>query len=205
MEEDLQILQEDRIKFHNNPLLGYFNINSLRNKVTDLRIIFKDLSLDYFVLSETKLDESFPTAQFTLEGYEIRSRKDRDKYGGGLIKFVKNGCICKTITEYTSDKIECICPKFTILKSKWIYFSIYRPLVSSNFTIFFEELTKVLSKAALKYENSIPLDETHLDAVRGLIELRGFHPSASTSGACRSDAATSDKDKQICFMLMPRT
>ena len=34
-------------------------------------IIFKDLSLDYFFLSETKLDESFPTAQFALEGYKI--------------------------------------------------------------------------------------------------------------------------------------
>ena len=41
--------------------------------------------------------------------------------------------------------------------------------------------------------NAVPLDETHLDVVRGLIELRGFHPSASTSGARRSDAATSDK------------
>ena len=49
----------------------------------------------------------------------------------------------------------------------------------------------------------VPLDETHLDAMRGLIELRGFQPSASTSGARQSDAATSDKDKQICFMLMP--
>ena len=72
MEADLQILQDDRIKYHNNPLLGYLKINSLRNKVTDLRIIFKDLSLDYFVLSEAKLDESFPTAQFTSEGYETR-------------------------------------------------------------------------------------------------------------------------------------
>ena len=51
----------------------------------------------------------------------------------------------------------------------------------------------------------VPLDETHLDAVRGLIELRGFHPSVSTSRARRSDAAMSDKDKQICFVLMPRT
>ena len=40
---------------------------------------------------------------------------------------------------------------------------------------------------------------------KGLIELRGFHPSASTGGARRSDVATSDKDKQICFMLMLRT
>ena len=51
----------------------------------------------------------------------------------------------------------------------------------------------------------LPLDETHLDAVRWLIELRGLHPSASTSGDRRSDAATSDKDKQTCFILMPRT
>ena len=139
------------IKFHNNPLLGYLSIKSLRNKVTDLRIIFKGLSLDYFVLSGTKLDESFPTAQFTLEGYEIRSRKDSDKYGGGLIEFVKNGFICKTIPEYTSDKLECICSEFSISKSKWICFSIYRPPVSSNLTTFFEELTKVLSNTRTLY------------------------------------------------------
>ena len=120
-------------------------------------------------MSETKLDESFSTAQFTLEGYEIRSRKDRGKYGGGLIEFIKNGFICKTIPEYTSDRIECICSEFTISKSKWICFSIYRPPVSSNLTTFFEELTKVLSKAVLKYENIIPLDGTHLVVVRGLI------------------------------------
>ena len=137
IEADLQILQEDRIKFHNNPLLGYLNINSLRNKVTDLRIIFKGLSLDYFVLSETKLDESFPTAQFTLEGYTIRSRKDRDKCGGGLIEFVKNGFI-----EYTSDKIVCICSEFTISKSKWICLSIYRPPVCSNLTNTFRRTDK---------------------------------------------------------------
>ena len=54
------------------------------------------------------------------------------------------------------------------------------------------------------YNDQHSLVETHLDAVRGTIELKGFYPSASTSGARRS-AATSDKDKQICFMLMPRT
>ena len=48
------------------------------------------------------------------------------------------------------------------------------------------------------------LDEIHLDAMRELIVLRGFRPSASKSRARRSDAATSDKDKQICFLLMPR-
>ena len=45
-------------------MIGYLNINSLRNKLTDLRVILKHLSLDYFVFSEMKLDESFPNAQW---------------------------------------------------------------------------------------------------------------------------------------------
>ena len=36
------------------------NINSVRNTIEDLQIIVQDLTLDYLVLSETKLDESFP-------------------------------------------------------------------------------------------------------------------------------------------------
>ena len=90
MEADLKILQDDWVNFYNNPLLGYLNISNFQNKVTCLRIVFKDLLLDYLVLSGTTLDQSFPTAQFTLEGYEIRSRKDIDKHGGGLIKFVRS-------------------------------------------------------------------------------------------------------------------
>ena len=52
------------------------------------------------------------------------------------MEFVKDGFICKAIPEYTSDKIECICSEFTISKNKWICFSIYKPPVSSNLTLF---------------------------------------------------------------------
>ena len=61
-----------------------------------------------------------------------------------------------------SDKIQCICSEFAISKSKWICFSIYRPPVSSNLTTFFEELTKVLSKAVLKYENIILMGDFNI-------------------------------------------
>ena len=37
--------------------------------INDLRLI----NLDYLVISETKLDESFPNAQFNLRQFEIRS------------------------------------------------------------------------------------------------------------------------------------
>ena len=75
-ETGLQQLQEDRLKHHKNPLISHLDINSLRNKITDLRVIIKTLSLDYLILSEIKVNESFRTSQFNVEGYEIRARGD---------------------------------------------------------------------------------------------------------------------------------
>ena len=45
----------------------------------ELRLIIHDVPIDYFVSSETKLDNSFPNAQLTINNSEIRARRDRDK------------------------------------------------------------------------------------------------------------------------------
>ena len=60
---ELQILHDERLIHNKNTMIGYLNVSSLRNKLTDLRVILKYLSVDYFVLSETKIDETFPNAQ----------------------------------------------------------------------------------------------------------------------------------------------
>ena len=83
------MLQNDRLKFLHNLLIVYLNVNSLRNKVIDLGEILKD----YLVIRETKLDESFPNAQFKLNGYKVRTRRD----GGELIEFVRKGFVCKRL------------------------------------------------------------------------------------------------------------
>ena len=69
---DLQIMYKNRLKPPRKPLIEYPNINSLRNKIVDAREVVGKLQLDYFVLSETKLDDSFPSAQFYIENFEIR-------------------------------------------------------------------------------------------------------------------------------------
>ena len=53
-------LRENRLKYVNNPLIGYLNRNSFRNKIVDLREIVFELSHDYLVLSETKIDQTCP-------------------------------------------------------------------------------------------------------------------------------------------------
>ena len=57
----------------------------MRNKVIELGEILKDLPLDYLIISENKLDASFPNVQFKLSGYEVRGRRETHKHGGGLI------------------------------------------------------------------------------------------------------------------------
>ena len=89
------MLKKDRLNYLRNPLIGYLNINSIRNKISDIREVFGKLQLDYFVLSETKIDESFPSAQFNTDDYIIRNRRYRVKHGGGLIEVVRKGFIIK--------------------------------------------------------------------------------------------------------------
>ena len=71
---DLQIMYENRLKHPQNPLIRYQNIYSLRNKIADAREVFEKHQLDYFVLSETRLNDSFLSAQFYIENFAIRNR-----------------------------------------------------------------------------------------------------------------------------------
>ena len=76
------------------------------------------LSPDYLVISETKLCDTFLSAQFSIPDYEIRARRDRHESGGGLIEFVKKGLICKRLKNFETSASECICSEITICRRK---------------------------------------------------------------------------------------
>ena len=163
---DLQILRKLRLKYPRNPLIGYLNINSLRNKIIDVRELIGRLQLDYFVISETKLDSSFPSAQFHVVDYEIRNRRDRNKSGGRLIEFVKKGIITKRLKDLETNLSETICTQITISKKRWFCMSVYRPPTSSNIDTFFAELTISLSKAVNKFDNLIIMGDFNIDITK---------------------------------------
>ena len=57
------------------------NINSLRNK-SDYFIEQITRNIDILVISETKLDSSFPTGEFLINGYSEPFKIDRNSQGG---------------------------------------------------------------------------------------------------------------------------
>ena len=131
----LQILCKLRLKYPRNLLIGYPNINSLRNKIIDVREIIGWLQLDCFVISETKSDFSFRSVQFHIEGYDVRNRRDRNKSGHGLNEFVKKGVITEGLNDLETNLSETICTEITISKKR-LYMSVYRPRSSSNIDTF---------------------------------------------------------------------
>ena len=83
---DLDGLNKLSKEHQNNPIIGYLNVNTLRNKINDSRKICRKAQIHVLCIDETKFDESFPDAQFHIEGYEYPAfRKDCNKKGGGNV------------------------------------------------------------------------------------------------------------------------
>ena len=119
-------MAKNKLKYLNNLLINYLKIKHLRKKINHVREVIGKLSLDYFVISETKLDESFPSSQFIISKYEIRYRSDICKNGGGLITFVRKVFITKRLKDYEKQISEALCSEFTISRKKWIGLCVYR-------------------------------------------------------------------------------
>ena len=199
-------MYENRLKHPRNSLIGYLNINSLRNKIVDAREVLGKLELDYFLLSETKLDDSFPSAQFYIENFEIRNRSDRDKNGGGLIEFVTKGFITKKIKEYETKVSETIASEFTISKKKWFCVSVYRPPILTNLDIFFDELTNSLSKAVYKHDNLIVMGDFNINLNKtdciGFGKLEEFCDNFNLTNIVKSNTCFTKNNKSIIDLLL---
>ena len=122
-----------------------------------------DLQLDYLVVSETKLDDSFPSGQFAIESYEIRERRDRDGRRGRSDRICKKGITCKRVKQFETVIWESICLEIIISRKKWFCMGIYKPSNFDNLDTFFKEVSDSLSKASLTYENFIIMGDFTID------------------------------------------
>ena len=82
-------LRHYKLNSINKVVFAHININSIRNKFEDLKEIVQK-NIDILTISETKLDESFPTNQFNMDGYAPPCRLDRSSEGGGLLIYIRD-------------------------------------------------------------------------------------------------------------------
>ena len=56
-----------REAYSKNPILGYLNINCLRNKIESSRDAVAKVHIDTLCINETKLNDCFPVSQFLIK------------------------------------------------------------------------------------------------------------------------------------------
>ena len=59
-------------------MIGYLNINTLRDKIISFRDITQKSPIDILCIDKTKLDKSFPDSDIKKDGYQYPPRR-RDR------------------------------------------------------------------------------------------------------------------------------
>ena len=160
-----------------HPKLGYLNINTLQNKIVDLRSIIHDLDLTFLAIAETKLNESYPNAQFFIDGYNNLQDFRRDRVynnGGGLLVYIKKGIPCKRLRKFESDAIETVVVEIHLGSKKWCIVTIYRN-EDVNPATFLENLSTSLDRILDEHENVIIIGDININSLvaRKLVETHG--------------------------------
>ena len=134
-----------------NVFLGHLNINSIKNKFESVWELIKD-TFDIFLLSESKLDSSFPDDQFSIPGYRI-VRKDRDRNGGGLLLYINEDIPFKIIQNSSlPPTLEVLPIEINLGRFKFLLIGLYKPPSVSE-KEFLLHLNKAHNFFSTKYEN----------------------------------------------------
>ena len=156
--DPFKILKSIRIANVNRLTMGQLNINSIRNKFEALKSIVRG-NLDILVITESKLDESFPNGQFCMEGFSPPFRLDRNANGGGVLIYVRDDITCRELKNHPPlNNLEGIFLELNLKKSKWLLFGGYNPS-KENIAYFVKTLSPVLDHYMPKYDHFILLGD----------------------------------------------
>ena len=92
------LLRNVKLKNTNRLILGHLNINSIVGKFDNFKVLIEN-NIDVLVLTETKIDTSFPNTQFRIDGFSAPFRLGRNRFGGGGLIYVREGIPCKQLTK----------------------------------------------------------------------------------------------------------
>ena len=80
-------------------IFAHLNINSFRNKFDALAEQVKG-SADILMVSETKLEDSFPVGQFLIDDFQQPFSFDLNKNGGGIFLYVREDIRAKPVSDF---------------------------------------------------------------------------------------------------------
>ena len=151
----LTALSSIRVENLKNVTIGQLNINSLRNKIHDLAELMKG-NLDILVITETKLDYTFPEKQFLIPGYKKPFRRDRNVNGGGIMIYVREDIPCDILLKHVlPENIEAIFIEINLRKNKLLLVGTYHsknPKYGVRDEVYFKQIGLALDVYSSRFD-----------------------------------------------------
>ena len=119
-------------------------------------------NIDILVIEETKIDSSFPSSQFLIEGYKTPSRLDVSERSGGILVYVKDSLITKELKVTVTHDIQAVFFELNLRKQKWLMVTIYRP-PHQDLTYFVEHISHILDQYQC-YENVVVIGDFNAES-----------------------------------------
>ena len=100
------------------------------------------------MISETKLDSTFPSNQFTVKGYAVPIRFDRNGRGGGIILYIREDIPARLLTTALPKNLEGPFVQLNLREKKTLMCCSYNPAksnISSHLSIAMTSLDSYMS------------------------------------------------------------
>ena len=187
-------LNNVRQKNSSRLIIAQLNINSLRNKFDSFSQMVKD-NVGILLISETKIDSSFPTAQFNMNGFTTY-RRDRNINGGGIILYVREDIPSSFLKIDTS--IEALYVEINVRKKKWLIGCSYNPhkgLITQHLT----EIGKDLDIFSANYDNFILLGDFNSEPKEKYV--KGFCHVHNCKNIIKENTCFKNPDNPSCRFI----
>ena len=103
------------------------------------------------MISETKVDHSFPDGQFFLDGFGTPFRLDRNRNSGGIMLFIRKNISAKVFSTHDRS-IESFYVELNFRKKKWLLICSNKPKHSS-IESHLDSRSKRTGSLSSKYDN----------------------------------------------------
>ena len=114
----IRVLKALRSNNSNKLIFSHVNIYSIRNKCEFLSTQVKG-NIDVLMVSETKIDDSFPVGNFVIDGFCTPYRLDRDSNGGGVMLYVREDIPSNFLATDEKNHIESFYVELNLRNENW--------------------------------------------------------------------------------------
>ena len=130
--------QDTTLKGGSRQHLGYrkgmsiasLNVNSLRRRYDEIKLLLKNLGINVLALNETKLDPEYPKELTTIFGYQ-HERRDRTGRGEGVSIYIRDSINYIRRNDLPDNQLELICIEIEPPKGR-PFFILHRCLVQTS-------------------------------------------------------------------------